>query len=138
MKISGGLQAAINACDAGVERVQIISYETDGSLLMELFTRDGAGTLISKDHYEEIRTATIEDVAGIIELIRPFEDKGVLRRRSRKELEREIRLFSVILLDGMIIGCAALHPFRNGGVSYRYAELACVVVHPEYRQDQTR
>ena len=130
------LRAAINACNAGVERAQIISYKTDGSLLMELFTRDGAGTLISKDHYEEIRTATIEDVGGILELIRPFEDKGVLRRRSRKELEREITLFSVILLDGMIIGCAALRPFRNGGKSFRYAELACVVVHPEYRQGQ--
>ncbi len=94
------LRAAIDACHAGVERAQIISYKMDGSLLMELFTRDGVGTLISKDHYEEIRRATIEDVGGILELIAPFEEKGVLRRRSRKELEREIKLFSVILLDG--------------------------------------
>ena len=130
------LSAAINACHNGIERAQVISYEEDGSLLMELFTRDGAGTLISKDHYEEIRSATIEDVGGILELIRPLEEKGVLRRRSRKELEREIKLFSVTLLDGMIIGCAALHPFCNGKAGYRYAELACVVVHPEYRQDR--
>ncbi|OED44101.1 amino-acid N-acetyltransferase [Endozoicomonas sp. (ex Bugula neritina AB1)] len=130
------LQAAINVCNAGVERAQIISYEEDSSLLMELFTRDGAGTLISKDHYEEIRSATIEDLGGILALIRPFEEKGILRRRSRKELEREIKLFSVILLDGMIIGCAALHPLSTNKESHRYAELACVVVHPEYRQDQ--
>lgn len=126
------LSSAIIACSEGVERAQIISYQDDGSLLMELFTRDGVGTLISRDHYEEVRGATIDDVGGILELIRPFEEKGVLRRRSRKELEREIRLFSVVLLDGMIIGCAALHPCNKNGV--RRAELACVVVHPEYRQ----
>lgn len=130
------LQSAMNACHAGVERAQLISYEKDGSLLMELFTRDGVGTLVSKDHYEEIRSATIEDVGGILKLIHPFEEKGILRRRSRKELEREIKLFSVILLDGMIIGCAALHPLANGDNSHHYAELACVVVHPEYRQGQ--
>ncbi|KEI70053.1 amino-acid N-acetyltransferase [Endozoicomonas elysicola] len=128
------LSSAVKACSEGIERAQIISYQDDGSLLMELFTRDGAGTLISRDHYEEVRGATIEDVGGILELIRPFEEKGILRRRSRKELEREIRLFSVVLLDGMIIGCAALHPYCENGVSR--AELACVVVHPEYRQAQ--
>ncbi len=128
------LTAAIKACSEGVERTQIISYRDDGSLLLELFTRDGVGTLISRDHYEQVRRATIEDVGGILALIRPFEEKGILRRRSRKELEREIRLFSVVLLDGMIIGCAALHPHFDNGITR--AELACVVVHPEYRQAQ--
>ena len=128
------LTSAIKACSEGVERTQIISYRDDGSLLLELFTRDGAGTLISRDHYEQVRRATIEDVGGILALIRPFEEKGILRRRSRKELEREIRLFSVVLLDGMIIGCAALHPYYDHGITR--AELACVVVHPDYRQAQ--
>ena len=125
------LRSAIKACEAGVDRAQLIDYRQDGSLLLELFTRDGSGTLISRDRYEEIREASIDDVGGILELIRPLEQKGVLRRRSRKELEREIKLFRVISLDGMIIGCAAIHPF-NGDKS---AELACLVVHPEYRQD---
>lgn len=125
------MKSAIHACQSGVMRSQIISFAEDGSLLMELFTRDGAGTLIFNSRYEEIRQANIEDVGGILELIQPLEEKGILRRRSRKELEREISLFSVILLDGMIIGCAALHPFKS---QQKYAELACVVVHPDYRR----
>lgn len=125
------MKSAIHACQAGVMRSQIISFAEDGSLLMELFTRDGVGTLIFNSHYEEIRQANIEDVGGILELIHPFEEKGILRRRSRKELEREISLFSVILIDGMIIGCASLHPFKS---QQRHAELACVVVHPDYRR----
>ena len=125
------MKSAISACQAGVMRSQIISFAEDGSLLMELFTRDGAGTLIFNSSYEEIRQADIEDVGGILELIQPLEEQGILRRRSRKELEREINLFSVILIDGMIIGCAALHPFNH---KQKYAELACMVVHPDYRR----
>lgn len=125
------LAAAIGACAGGVERAQLMNYQEDGSLLLELFTRDGTGTMICRDRYEEVRTATIEDVTGILALIRPLEKQGVLRRRSRKELEREIELFSVVDLDGTIIGCAALHPFSGE----KAAELACLVVHPEYRKD---
>lgn len=124
--------SAINACLGGVERAQMVSFQEDGSLLLELFTRDGMGTMVSRDRYEEIRTASIEDVTGILELIKPLEDAGVLRRRSRKELEREIRLFRVIDLDGTIIGCAAIHPFPGE----KTAELACLVVHPDYRLDK--
>lgn len=125
------MKSAIHACQSGVMRSQIISFAEDGSLLMELFTRNGVGTLIFNSRYEEIRQANIEDVGGILELIHPFEEQGILRRRSRKELEREISLFSVILIDGMIIGCASLHPFKS---RQKYAELACVVVHPDYRR----
>ena len=125
------MKSAVRACQAGVMRSQIISFSEDGSLLMELFTRNGVGTLIFNSHYEEVRQAKIEDVGGILELIQPLEEQGILRRRSRKELEREISLFSVILIDGMIIGCAALHPFKS---QKKCAELACVVVHPDYRR----
>lgn len=125
------LSFAIKACSGAVERTQIISYQIDGSLLLELFTRDGVGTLISKDHYEQVRTATIDDVGGILELIRPLEEQNILRRRARNELEREINLFIVVLIDGMIIGCAALHPCT--GHSAGSAELACLVVHAQYR-----
>ncbi len=47
------LRAACDACVKGVRRAHIISYVDDGALLKELFTRDGAGTLVSGDHYEQ-------------------------------------------------------------------------------------
>ncbi|WP_426415736.1 amino-acid N-acetyltransferase [Aestuariirhabdus sp. LZHN29] len=124
------LHAAINACEQGVNRSHIIGHATDGALLQELFTRDGAGTLITQQGYEETRQACIEDVGGILELIQPLEEQGVLVRRSRKQLEREIGLFTVVERDGMIIGCASLHPFSDA----RCAELACVAIHPDYRK----
>ena len=124
------LQAAIAACENGVQRCHLVSLEIRGGLLHELFTREGCGTLLSIHAYEQIRQATIDDVGGILELIRPLEDEGVLVRRSRELLETEIPYFTVIERDGMMIGCAALYPFSQ------YAEMACVVVHPDYRDQQ--
>ena len=86
------LEALIRSGGAGVERCHLLSYRDDGALLKELFTRDGCGSLIYRDDYESIRTANIDDVGGILELIQPLEQKGVLVRRSRELLENEIGL----------------------------------------------
>jgi amino-acid N-acetyltransferase len=123
------LQNAQDAILNGVKRCHILASGIDGSLLLELFTRDGIGTLISANGYETIRPAEIHDVAGVLELIEPLESKGVLVRRSREQLELEINQFHVIERDGLIIGCAALYPFPEDNVG----ELACLAVHPEYR-----
>ena len=122
------LHCASLACRQGVHRTHIISYAKDGALLEELFTRDGSGTLISHDPYEEIRHANIDDVVGLIELLTPLEEQGILVSRSRERLEQEIDNYSVIERDGMILGCAALYPLDDDS-----AEVACVAVHPEYR-----
>ena len=66
------------ACDAGVSRGHLLSYQEDGALLTELFSRDGSGTMVIKESYEQVRNACIDDVGGILELIRPLEDDGIL------------------------------------------------------------
>ena len=122
------LHCASSACRQGVHRTHIISYAKDGALLEELFTRDGSGTLISHDPYEEIRRADIDDVVGLAELLAPLEAQGILVARSRERLEHDIDNYSVIERDGMILGCAALYPLDADS-----AEVACVAVHPDYR-----
>src|SRR5690606_17444715 len=72
------LQAAQEASMNGVHRVHLISYAYDGALLEELFTRDGSGTLITDAHYEDVRMADIQDVGGLIGLLRPLEEEGIL------------------------------------------------------------
>jgi len=129
-EIQRHLKAAYRACHAGIQRTHLVSYAEDGALLSELYSRDGSGTLITVQSYEQIRQAQAGDAAGIIELIRALEEKGVLVRRSRERLESEIERFTVIERDDSIIGCAALYPFEDE----QSAELACVVVHPDYQQ----
>ena len=126
-------QRLIKCCDnahkAGVERCHVISYEKDGALLEELFTRDGCGTQVVGHSYERIRNAAVEDVTGVVRLIEPLENDGVLAKRSRELLESEIEKFVVIERDGLLIGCAALYEFGGSG------ELACLVTHPDYRNN---
>lgn len=129
------LLTAISASvESTVGRCHCISYIDDGALLQELFTRDGGGTLITKDHYEQLRPATIDDVGGVLELIAPLEEQGVLVKRSRELLENEIHLFTVIVRDGMIIACAALYPyFGSNDKECSSGEIACVATHLDYR-----
>lgn len=123
------LTAMIASVDAGVTRAHCINYRADGALLKELFTRDGAGSLVLQNHYEQLRTATIDDVGGILKLIKPLEQSGTLVMRSRERLENEIGQFTVIVRDGMIIACAALYIFEQEACG----ELACIATHHEYR-----
>ncbi|RDH91443.1 MAG: amino-acid N-acetyltransferase [endosymbiont of Seepiophila jonesi] len=123
------LRAAVIACRSGVNRIHLLDRKGDGALLQELFTRDGSGTLITAEPYEETRTASIDDIGGLLELLAPLEAEGVLVRRSRELLETEIERFTLMERDGMAIACAALYPYAKEGM----AELACVVVHPDYR-----
>ncbi|QSP95247.1 amino-acid N-acetyltransferase [Marinobacter salinisoli] len=124
------LRAACDACVKGVRRAHIISYRDDGALLEELFTRDGSGTLVSGDLYEQIRPARVEDIGGIVELIRPLEEQGVLIRRSREMLETEVDCFVVAERDGSIVGCAALYQYPDEEAG----ELSCFAVDPAYRR----
>jgi amino-acid N-acetyltransferase len=123
------LRGAVKACRSGVRRSHLISYQEDGALLQELFSRDGIGTQIVMESAEQIRRATINDIGGILELIRPLEQQGILVRRSREQLEMEIDKFTIIQRDNTTIACAALYPF----LEEKIGEMACVAVHPDYR-----
>ncbi len=125
------LHAAIHACINQVQRIHLINRTIDGALLREMFTRDGVGVMITSDAYEGLRQAQIKDVGGILELITPLEQQDILVRRSREQLELEIRHFEICERDGMIIGCAGLYPFPDEGL----AELACLAVHQDYQHE---
>ncbi|EPK7358371.1 amino-acid N-acetyltransferase [Kluyvera intermedia] len=123
------LRGAVKACRSGVRRSHLISYQEDGALLQELFSRDGIGTQIVMESAEQIRRATINDIGGILDLIAPLEQQGILVRRSREQLEMEIDKFTIIQRDNTTIACAALYPFPEEKIG----EMACVAVHPDYR-----
>ena len=122
------LSYAVQTARRGVARIHLVSRRDANALLQELFTRDGAGTLVAADAPIELRTATIDDVPGVLDLIAPLEESGALVRRSREQLELEIGNFNVVTKDGSVIACAALYPYAAEGV----AEIACVAVHPDY------
>ncbi|MFK8028192.1 MAG: amino-acid N-acetyltransferase [Gammaproteobacteria bacterium] len=125
------VEFAINACLNQVQRVHLLSTDVPGALLQELYSHDGAGTLITAEHYNDIRPATVEDVGGIISLISPLEAQQVLVPRTHEQIELEIHNYDVIERDGFVIACGALHPIKQKMLG----EIACLAVHPDFQNE---
>ncbi len=121
------LRHALKACENGVARAHVIPFSVDGSVLLELFTHDGVGTMVVEETLESLRRATLDDVGGILSIIRPMEEEGILVPRDHSLIEREIDNFSLIEHDGVIFGCAALVPQSDPAIG----EMACLAVNPK-------
>ena len=123
------LKHALDACVNGVQRAHLLNRGEDGTILNELFTRDGAGLMISTSAYDVTRKAVTDDIGAILDLIDPHEQQGALVKRSREKLELEADHFTILVRDSVIIGCVGLYPFPDDGMG----EVACLVVHPDYQ-----
>ena len=121
------LRHCVTACEHGVERSHILPFAVDGSLLLEIYVHDGIGTMVVDEKLENLREATGDDVAGILQLIEPFERDGTLVKRSRTEIERDIGNYTLLEHDGVIFACAALYPYPEA----KTGEMAAVTVSPQ-------
>lgn len=128
------LPSALSACRNGVGRVHFLDRAQDGAMLMELFTRDGVGTVMTRAPLARLREATADDVGAVLNLIAPLEADGTLVRRGRERIEMEIGRFSLLDHDGVVVGCAALYPLSKTRGEPASAELACLAVMPEFRR----
>jgi len=130
------LKAAIHAVKHHVPRAHLLNFNNDGALLEELFTVDGAGTLISQRNFESVRLATEADIPAILDIIEPLETSGVLVKRNREKLTAEIHHFTLIEREGLLVALAALYPYDSSEEnSASTGEIACIATHPDYRND---
>lgn len=123
------LAAAAFVCRGGVQRVHLLDGTISGVLLLELFTRDGMGTMVASDLYEGTRKAEKEDFSGIKQLIQPLEATGILVKRSDEELLQTLDNFVVVEREGQIIACGGLFPYPEE----KCAEVAAIAVSPDCR-----
>jgi amino-acid N-acetyltransferase len=123
------VQYASLAVKRGVARAHVVPFNLDGSVLLEIFTHDGVGTMVVEDTLDDLRPASVDDVGAILSLIEPLEADGTLVPRGRSVIERDVENFTVLEHDGVIYGCAALHPYLDE----QMAEMACLIVHPEWQ-----
>lgn len=119
---------SVHALLGGVKRAHLIP-PTPGTLLKELYTRDGSGLLVSRDVYEGIRKASPSDLRSIEELIRPLEQDGILTPRSREKLEDDLEHTHLLIRDGQCLACGMIKKYGEN-----QAEVACLAVHPAYRR----
>ncbi|RDX96847.1 putative amino-acid acetyltransferase NAGS2, chloroplastic, partial [Mucuna pruriens] len=123
------LAAAAFVCRGGVQRVHLLDGTISGVLLLELFKRDGMGTMVASDLYEGTRMAHVSDISGIKQLIQPLEESGILVKRTDEELLQSLGSFIVVEREGQIIACAALFPFFEE----KCGEVAAIAVSPDCR-----
>lgn len=107
------LSLAKEACNKGVRRSHILNGHSDGVIPCEIFSDLGSGTMIHTNSYGNIREMKIEDIPGVLRVIRPYVQRGILLPRSDEQLLSELNDFIVYELDGGIRACAALHIFDD-------------------------
>jgi amino-acid N-acetyltransferase len=71
-----------------------------------------------------VRKAAMRDIPPILDLINGYAAKGIMLPRTEFELSEAIRDFSVVTLDGDLLGCGALHFY-----SPTMAEIRSLAVH---------
>ena len=117
------LSLAKQACLAGVSRVHILNGSLDGTLPCEIFSDLGSGTMIYSSNYGGLREMTREDVPGVLTLMQPFVEKGILLARTEQQLNEQFADYIVYELDGAVRACSALHSYNDGQM-----EIAAVAV----------
>jgi amino-acid N-acetyltransferase len=103
------LAAAVQASNAGVERVHIIDGGEEGAVLKELFSNLGSGTMIYADEYDSIRGIRSRDIPDMLRLMEPLMKAGILVRRSHEDIANKRDDYAVFVIDGRIRACGALH-----------------------------
>lgn len=123
------IKLSIPAIAKGVDRIHLLNKAIEGTLIIELLTRDGIGSMITNEAYDEIKQAELTDIQALKSLMQPLEDDGTLKKRSIQELEKDIQNFYLMFRDNSLIGAVAYYPYPEA----KTAELASLIVHPLYR-----
>jgi len=121
------LSLAYEACRRGVSRVHILDGTVEGVLLKEIFSNVGFGTMVYSNQHENIRAMAQEDIPGVLRIMQPFMEKGILLKRREQDLLERCADYVVYEVDGMVHACAALHLFPEG-----QGEIAGIAVDETY------
>jgi len=96
-------------------------------LFREVFTHDGAGVLFNRVVSAHIRQAQIKDITDISLLLKPEVEAGHIRPVDENQIERDIHLYWVYEIDGLLVGVARLKLYED------MAEMAQFATLPRYR-----
>ena len=121
---AGLLKAAAEACNRGIPRVHVLNGRRQGVLVDELFSNEGVGTMIHADSYRIIRPLREEDIPELLGMIGRSVRRTKLVARNYEDIQPRINDFRVMTIDDNVVGCVALHEYREEGT----AEVACLYV----------
>jgi amino-acid N-acetyltransferase len=121
-------RAAASACLHGIPRVHLINGRTDESLLAEVFSNEGVGTLIYADEFQQIRPAQKKDIRALLRLTKNSVLSEELMKRTRTTIEKQLGDYYVFDIDRNPVACVALHVYPEANTG----ELAFLFVAPTH------
>ncbi len=116
------LKSSLNAIKNKIEKIHLINRHTNGSIIEELFTDKGSGTVLTEYPLEQIRKARMSDINKIYQLIEPLGQDGILVTRPINQIEKELANFYVMEHGLDLIGCVALYHYEE------MIEVACFAI----------
>lgn len=125
---------AIYACEHGVSRVHLISGLNQGTLLQEVFSSRGQGTMVYANEYSSIRNADINDIPEILKIMEDYVRSGKILKRSEYDIQAKIDDYIVYSIDNVAHACGALHRAKNTA-GKKVGEIAAIAVDATYRTD---
>ena len=121
------LDSAVFVCKNHVSRVHILNTSNPDTLLQELFSSKGGGTMVTSKSYEQIRKATLSDAELIFEIINSLAKDGMLLERDLATVEQNIDHYYLLERDKTTIGIVAIVDYEG------MTELASLAVVKSYQ-----
>ena len=118
------LSRASVACAMGIPRVHILNGSCPAVLLSELFSNEGVGTMVYADSYRGIRPIREDDIVELLGMIGRSVRNAHLVPRGYTDIEKNLSDYSVMDIDGNVVGCVALLRYPDSDTG----ELACLYV----------
>ena len=117
------------ACEAGADRVHLVSGLSQGAILHEVFSSRGDGTMVYANQYSSVRPAKAGDIVDILRIMEDHVKKGFLLPRSAEEISSKLNDYVIYEVDNSILGCGAVHDWGDN-----YGEIAAIAVDSAYRK----
>ena len=120
------LSHALKSCENGVPRAHVVNGLHEGSVLEEIFSSRGGGTMIYANDFASIRPASTHDIPELLKLMEAYMRMEALVPRTAEDIAARIADFIVFEVDGRIQGCGALHRLSD-----EWGEIAAIAVDQE-------
>lgn len=122
-------QHAVKAIENGTPRVHILDGRVFDSLLNEIFSSDGVGSLVYGNDYQQIRKARKTDVRLIYNLTRAAVRREELINRTQQAIEKNIDQYFVYEIDENVVAVVTLYYYPD---KPQVAEVGSLYVMPFY------
>lgn len=117
--------------DAGIYgRVHIVPAGKQ-TLRRELFTIEGAGTLIANNFTETFAPMTMADLPLVAAMLDQYSKEGLIKPRDRQYLLDHLPFFYVARIDDIVVGCAEEKPVNPDTV-----ELGALAIATKFRNQR--